>query len=335
MTKPVSLELFAGCGGMALGLERAGFDCVALNEIDKDACASLRANRSEWNIIQSDAKDVDWTPYRGRADLIAGGFPCQAFSHSGKRLGFADTRGTLFHEFARAVSEIKPTCFLAENVKGLLTHDSGRTLSTILKTFESIGYSVFDPILLDASLYEVPQKRERIFIFGCKNGLKGESVFEAPPRKPPTVMRDVLLPSFLYPNPVPDSPCGTYSERKKRLFSLIPPGGNWRNLPIEIQKDYLGAMFESGGGKTGILKRLSLDAPSVTILTSPSQKQTERCHPFEDRPLSVRESARVQTFPDEWVFCGSTASQYRQIGNAVPVNLAEALGKRVIEWLSA
>jgi len=132
----------------------------------------------------------------------------------------------------------------------------------------------------------------------------------------------------------PSSSGTEYNDEKKRLFDMIPEGGCWVNLPKDLQKSYLGKSYESGGGKRGILKRLSMDKPSLTLLTTPSQKQTERCHPIQTRPLQVLEYARIQTFPDEYKFYGSTSQIYKQIGNAVPVNLARALANAVKNVLS-
>lgn len=321
-----SVELFAGGGGLALGLEKANFHHLALNEFNKDACTTLKTNRPNWNVIEKDVSLVDWKNFHGKVDLVTGGFPCQAFSYSGKRLGFDDTRGTLFYEFGRCVKEISPIAFLAENVKGLLTHDNGNTLKTILNSFSDLGYHVFEPLLLNANLYEVAQKRERIFIFGVKKEFATFFNFTKPVEHPPIILKDILEPGLYYNNFPPISPYTPYSEKKKKFFQLIPEGGNWKNLSKDLQKEYLGSMFESEGGKTGILRRLSMSEPSVTLLTSPSQKQTERCHPKEIRPLTIREAARVQSFPDDWLFSGSVASQYKQIGNAVPVNLAFHVG---------
>jgi DNA (cytosine-5)-methyltransferase 1 len=134
-TKPVrdyySIELFAGAGGLALGPEKAGFKAVLLNEIDKDACQTLRDNRHDWGVRQDDITNIDFKSFAGEVDFLSGGFPCQAFSYAGKKLGFEDTRGTLFYQFARAIKEIQPKDFLGENVRGLLKHDHGRTLSSI------------------------------------------------------------------------------------------------------------------------------------------------------------------------------------------------------------
>lgn len=328
-----SLELFAGAGGLALGLEKAGFKTLALNEFDKNACQTLRNNRPNWNVIEGDIHKVNFKNFEGKIDLLSGGFPCQAFSHSGKRLGFEDTRGTLFYEFARAIKEIKPTCFLAENVKGLLSHDNGNTIKTIIDVFSDLGYFVFSPLLLNANDYEVAQKRERIFLFGVKKELEKEFTFNEPVKKNKITLRDIFEKNDYYLQPIPSSKGVNYSEVKKKIFEKIPPGGYWRSLNIDEQKLYMGKMFDSGGGKTGVLRRLSLDEPSLTLLTSPSQKQTERCHPLEIRPLNIREYARIQSFPDDWIFSGSISSQYKQIGNAVPVNLAYHIGLNIINQL--
>lgn len=132
---------------------------------------------------------------------------------------------------------------------------------------------------------------------------------------------------------VPLSPGQEYPKRKREVMELVPAGGYWRDLPIEIQKAYMGGSFHLGGGKTGMARRLSWDEPSLTLTCAPAQKQTERCHPVETRPLSVREYARIQTFPDDWQFQGSTSSQYKQIGNAVPVNLGYHVGRCLIAML--
>lgn len=328
-----NIELFAGCGGLALGLELAGFEHVALNEFNKDACNTLKKNRPHWHIIHDDIKNLNWGKYKNTVDLLSGGFPCQAFSHSGKRLGLEDTRGTLFYEFARAIKEIEPLCFLAENVKGLLTHDNGNTLDLILKTFSELGYHVFQPLLLNSNFYEVAQKRERIFIFGVKKEFFHLFNFVAPTQFPQLFLKDVLLKSNYYPDILPKSPGAQYSDIKKKYFSKILPGHYWKDLSIEDQKIYMGKMFYSTGGKTGVLRKLSMNEPCMTLLTSPSQKQTERCHPLEIRPFNIREYARIQSFPDNWEFTGSITSQYKQIGNAVPVNLAKHVGAMIIKQI--
>lgn len=337
--KPVrafsSIELFAGAGGLAIGLEKAGFEAAALNEFDKQACNTLRANRPNWSIIESDIQNVDFTSFRG-IDFISGGFPCQAFSYAGNQLGFEDTRGTLFFEFARAIKESQPKVFLGENVRGLLEHDNGRTIEAIKSVISSLGYTLIEPRVLKAIFYKVPQKRERLMLVGIRNDLVQYAQFQWPSSyKRVYVLKDALKTGELYPNDVPQSIGQKYSKRKEEILRLVPQGGYWRDLPDELQREYMQGSYFLGGGKTGMARRLSWEEPSLTLTCSPSQKQTERCHPEESRPLTVREYARIQTFPDEWIFSGSLSSQYKQIGNAVPVNLAFAMGKSLIALLNS
>jgi DNA (cytosine-5)-methyltransferase 1 len=218
--------------------------------------------------------------------------------------------------------------FLAENVKGLVSHDKGKTLQTMLDAYESMGYSVQHKVLNSLN-YNVPQKRQRVVIIGIRNNIKKREIkpFEFPkPNNNILNIRDAL-------KNVPNSPYTPYSKKKSQILSLVPPGGCWRHLPKKIAKEYMGGSYYLGGGKTGMARRLSWDEPGLTVLCSPSQKQTERCHPDETRPFSVRENARIQCFPDDWEFCGSISQQYKQIGNAVPVKLAEAIGLQIKKYL--
>lgn len=328
------LEIFAGAGGLALGLENAGLVSVGAIEWDKHAAETLRKNRPNWNVVEGDIEGISDIGINkfvevNNLDILSGGFPCQSFSYAGQREGFADTRGTLFYPYSRILAETQPKIFIAENVKGLVNHDQGRTLETMLKIFENEGYTVFWNIL-NSWNYDVAQKRERIVIIGIRNDLiKKQKVPFAYPAvqeyKP--VLKDVL-------EGVPISPGMEYSEAKKKIIELIPPGGSWVNLPTNIAKDYMGASWNSGGGKRGMARRLSWDEPSLTLTTSPSQKQTERCHPDETRPFTVREYARIQSFPDSWEFSGGVGAMYKQIGNAVPVNMATYIGKAIINYLN-
>lgn len=326
-----SVELFAGAGGLALGMHLAGFRHVLLNEMDGMACATLRRNHPEWNVLEGDIHKVDFTPLRGKVDFLSGGFPCQAFSYAGKKGGLNDTRGTLFFELARAVREIQPKVFMGENVKGLLSHDDGNTLEIIRNAISELGYTLVEPRVLKAILYQVPQKRERLILIAVRNDIAEKFEFTWPdPYKRVMTLRDAFYAGELFRTDVPSSEGQTYPDKKKRVLDMVPEGGDWRDLPIEVQKDYMGASFYLGGGKTGMARRLSLDEPSLTLTCAPAQKQTERCHPIETRPLTVREYARIQTFPDEWHFEGNLTAQYKQIGNAVPVNLAYAIGRSLI-----
>lgn len=319
-----SIDLFAGAGGTALGLENAGLQHVFLNEFDKHAAATLRLNRPKWNVSDEDVHKVDFTPWKDKIDVVEGGFPCQAFSYAGKRLGFEDTRGTLFHEFARAVKETDAKIAIGENVRGLLTHDGGRTLETMVRTLQQLGYRVAYKVMRSQYL-DVPQKRERLVIIGVRNDIETPILF--PKERDYTIsLREAIG----------DKPKGSgqeYSESKYKIMKRIPEGGYWRDLSDKLQREYMKASYFHTGGKTGMARRLSWDEPSLTLTCNPAQKQTERCHPEETRPLNVREYARIQTFPDKWQFSGSTSAQYKQIGNAVPVNLGYYLGLAAINML--
>lgn len=312
-----AIELFAGAGGLALGLEQAGIKTLEYVEFDKACCETLKANRPEWNVVCDDIHNVDFTAYRDKVDIVTGGFPCQAFSYAGKKLGFEDTRGTLFHEFARCVKEVNPKIFLGENVRGLVSHDKGRTLATIIEVLESLGYTVQYQVL-NAAFHGVGQKRERIVIIGIRNDLNIEFAYPKPDDKM-TTLRQAL-------KDCPPSIGEEYSEKKRKVLELVPPGGCWIDLPEDVAKAYMGKSYYSGGGRRGMARRISWDEPSLTLTCSPSQKQTERCHPEETRPFTVREYARIQSFPDDWKFCGGITDQYKQIGNAVPVEMARRIG---------
>jgi len=312
--KPTVIELFAGAGGMALSLEKAGFETLLLVENDKDCVATLRKNRPHWNVVDEDIREVDFSSMK--ADLVTGGFPCQAFSHAGHKLGFEDTRGTLFYEFARAVKEIRPKIFLAENVEALIRNNGGKTLRTMMEILSSFGYNVQYRIL-NAVNYRVPQKRRRIIFVGTRKEIK----FEYPkPSKEIVTLRDAL-------HKVPKSAGEKYSERRKSMLKHVPPGGSWVDMPTPVQKRYMGKSFYSSGGRRGMARRISWDEPCLTLTCSPGQKMTDRIHPASIRPFTIREYARIQTFPDSWEFVGSISSQYRQIGNAMAVKFATALGK--------
>ena len=330
-----SIELFAGGGGLALGMEKAGFHHVMLNEFDHAACQTLKTNRPGWNVIEGDVHDIDFTPYRGKVDFLSGGFPCQAFSYAGEKRGFEDARGTLFFELARAVKEIQPKVFMGENVRGLFTHENGQTLQVIKDVIADLGYTLIEPRVLKAIMYQVPQKRERLILIAIRNDIADKVTFHWPaPYHKILTLRDAFYKGILYNIDVPYSIGQKYPQRKKEIMDMVPMGGNWNSLPLEIQKEYLKGSFGLGGGKTGIARRLSLDEPSLTLTCAPAMKQTERCHPLETRPLNVREYARIQTFPDDWQFCGKMDAQYKQIGNAVPVNLAAAIGRAIIRLLN-
>ncbi len=327
------LELFAGAGGLAIGLEQAGISCVALNEIDKFACQTLRTNRPHWNVLEGDICSFNFSEYADKVDIVTGGFPCQAFSYAGKKLGLADARGTLFYEFARVVKEVNPPICIGENVRGLLSHEGGKTLQGMISILDEIGYNVVPVQVLKAINFNVPQKRERLILVGVRKDIDIQYEYPKPYKKIYN-LRDALKKGELFDCDVPVSAGAKYPKSKIDVLDLVPPKGYWRDLPLEIQKEFMGGSFHLGGGKTGIARRIGWDEPCLTLTCSPAQKQTERCHPEETRPFTVREYARIQTFPDKWAFSGSLAQQYKQIGNAVPVNLGKEVGFSIVKFLN-
>jgi DNA (cytosine-5)-methyltransferase 1 len=363
--KPISISLFAGAYGLDLGLEKAGIQTVSLVEIEPDATKTICLNRPHLSpcAVPRDICEVSAQtlleeggqilgldrPLRAdELDLVTGGPPCQSFSTAGKRGSVGDPRGSLFMDFIRIVDKIKPRFFIMENVKGLLSAPirhrphacrglgfpqlepdemPGAALQVILAEMKRIGYEVVYALLNTAD-YGVPQVRERVIFIGYKGD---DSVTLPLPnhsqkgtgKQPKWLTLREGLKDLVDSQPefVP------YSENRLKYLRLLTAGQNWRYLPSELQQEAMGGAYKSEGGKVGFYRRLAWDKPSPTVTTSPHQKATDMCHPDELRPLSVRECARIQTFPDDWVFYGSTASKYRQIGNAVPVLLGEAIGK--------
>jgi DNA (cytosine-5)-methyltransferase 1 len=228
----------------------------------------------------------------------------------------------MFYYYAMFLHKLQPKIFLFENVKGLLSHDNGKTFTTIKNIFKDEGY-IIQYKVLNAWDYGVAQKRERLIVIGIRKDISEVCFFHYPQSfKYKPVLRDVI-------SDVPNGPGATYSKSKKDIFSLVPAGGYWRDIDSTIALEYMKSCWDMEGGRTGILRRLSMDEPSLAILTTPQMKQTERCHPTEVRPFNVKESARIQSFPDDWIFTGTVSQQYKQIGNAVPVKVAYEVGKKI------
>ena len=211
-----AIELFAGAGGLAIGLEKAGIKCVALNEIDKWACQTLRENKPQWNVLEGDIKSYSFKKYKDKVDLVTGGFPCQAFSYAGKKLGLEDARGTLFYEFARVVKETNPAICVGENVRGLVSHEKGKTLEGMISILDEIGYKVVPVEVLKAIHYNVPQKRERLFLVGVRKDIDVEYKYPKPYNKIYN-LKDALKKGVLYDSDVPKSPGSKYPEHKKQV----------------------------------------------------------------------------------------------------------------------
>lgn len=309
-----SIDLCCGAGGLTLGLEVVGIKSTLLVDSDKDCIRTLQHNGYR-QALRADIADLDYTQYR--PDILVAGFPCQPFSSAGTRQGLEDTRSNAFYQVLRAIKESKPRLWLLENVAGLATHNKGQTLKIILETLYCLGGSPF-LYYVNVVDYRVPQYRKRVII--CSHPLRLN------PSSSVLTLQDAL-------KDCPQSLGMQYSEAKRKVLEQVPMGGNWRSLPPEVAKEYMGKMYYSTGGRTGVARRLHWDKPAPTIPCSPAQKQTELCHPEKTRPLKIRECARVQTFPDDYEFIGSIASQYKQIGNAVPVILGKALGEAIVETL--
>ena len=346
------ISLFSGAMGLDIGLEKAGLNVVIGQDFDTSCVSTMHANGH--NVLGGDIRGIN--PQNlldlaglsvGEPFLICGGPPCQPFSTAGKRLGINDPRGSLFMDFIRMIDYIRPRFFVMENVKGIMSaplkHVSllerdendpnqklGTVLDVILAEFNKLGYKTVYG-LLDAVNYGVPQFRERFVLIGSRDN---EDIFLPIPthfhKHQNKEYQWKTVRSTITDLEFDDGECAAFSEERMKFLEMVPEGGNWRDLPSNIIPIAMGGAYKSGGGKVGFYRRLSYDQPSPTVVTSPVQKATMMCHPTQTRPLSVREYARIQQFPDNWIFTGTTAAKYRQIGNAVPVGLAEAIGKAVL-----
>ena len=345
------ISLFSGAMGLDIGLKKAGLNVVIGQDFDESCVKTMQANGH--NVLGGDIREID--PRKlleltglsvGEPFLICGGPPCQPFSTAGKRLGINDPRGSLFMDFIRMIDYIRPRFFVMENVKGIMSaplkhvplaerdendpdQRLGTVLDVILSEFDKLGYKTVYGVL-DAVNYGVPQFRERFVLIGSRDN---ESIFLPIPTHF-QMHQDKAYQWKTVRDAIADlefdkGECATLSEERLKFLKMVPEGGNWRDLPKDIIPIAMGGAYKSGGGKVGFYRRLSYDQPSPTVVTSPVQKATMMCHPTQDRPLSIKEYARIQQFPDDWIFTGTTAAKYRQIGNAVPVGLAEAIGKAV------
>jgi DNA (cytosine-5)-methyltransferase 1 len=321
------LSLFSGAMGLDLGLEAAGFNTVACADSDATCRKTISVNRPEMRVFE-DVTEV--TKGMDEPLIVSGGPPCQSWSTMGRRLGFSDPRGLLVMEFGRVVRELLPRFFVMENVKGLASMSSpdGRlALSVILDEFKETGYKTVHGVV-DAVNYGTPQFRERLLVIGSRDD---EGVFLPEPthfrRHQDATMRWKTLGGAIRDLEEDPGEYSPFSPKRAKWLEKIPPGANWNALSDEEKKEAMGGAFLSGGGKTGFFRRLTYEEPCPTLVTSPAQKSTLLCHPANTRPLSTREYARVQQFPDSWTFEGSLPDTYRQLGNAVPVGLGAAIGR--------
>jgi DNA (cytosine-5)-methyltransferase 1 len=362
-------SFFTGGMGLDLGLEQAGLIPTLANEIDRRCCETLRENRPTLLLIEESIETLTGDKLRKLRGnpkdvfLMVGGPPCQSFSSGGKRSALSDPRGNLIFEFLRLISEVRPQNFIFENVANLataavlhrpiserpgkhwslkkyagksvastdgnlpLSEDelSGSALRKILEVVSKLGYHINFGVL-DAADYGAPQHRLRFVILGSRDQ-------PAPNLPVPThgynIAPFVTVKDAIWKMRREPGSGSQYTPDVRRFFELVPSGGNWRSLPKDIQREALGGSYEAGGGKTGFYRRLAWDRPAPTITGRANRKGSALCHPDADRPLSVRECAALQGFPDDWHFSGAMNSQYQQIGNAVPVHLGKALGETI------
>lgn len=359
-----AISFFSGAGGLDLGIHKAGFNIRLCVELEQKYCRTLQTNNPGWNVKCGNIMNYNKAQVYQDAgmnvheevDFIFGGSPCQSFSTAGKRQAFDDLRGQAMLKYAEIIEEIKPKVFLLENVRGLLSSAlkhrkieergknslplseeelQGSAIKYLLSKFKSYNVQCR---LINAANYGIPQKRERVFIIGTrkdlkleflypkethnKNGSKGKSKWVS------------VSSAFERLKTIQKHNYVVYSEERLKYMKMIPKGGgNWRNLPKDIVKEAMGGAYNSGGGKVGFFRRIKINEPAPTLLTSPHQKSTNLGHPFEDRPLSIEEYLAIQGFPLEYNVAGSLIDQYTQIGNAVPVQLAYLMGNAIRELL--
>lgn len=358
--KPIALSFFSGAMGLDQGIEKAGFDVRLACEVDKFCRQTIALNKPNTALLTDinnyNAEDIRCAAGLDKSDeidLIMGGPPCQAFSTAGKRKGFNDERGNVFLKYIELCLELRPKYFVIENVRGLLScpmehrpHDQrgleypdlsedelkGGALNFIINRLEKSGYG-YSFNLYNSANFGTPQVRERVIIICSRDG-------KAPPFLIPTHSENgehglpkwnVLKQCI---SKIENHDHLTFPEKRLKFYRLLGPGQNWKNLPVELQKEAMGKSFYSGGGKTGFLRRLAWDKPSPTLVTHPAMPATDLAHPEQDRPLSVQEYKRIQEFPDKWELAGPIIQQYKQIGNAVPVSLGHAVGTLVFNLLN-
>lgn len=362
----IAVSFFAGAGGLDLGIKNAGFDIKLAVELMPTYCETLRNNFPGLNVKEDDIMTFNKVklhkeagiPMDQEIDLMMGGSPCQSFSTAGNRKAFSDPRGMAMLKFAELVSEVQPKMFLLENVRGLLSaslkhrpinqrgkenaeyeedEKPGSVLKYLLSKFK--GYTVEHKLVIAAD-YGVPQTRERVLFVGVRDDLKGKFVFPEPTHSKNGIDGKkawVTFGDLLKKMQVTEHHYQPYNAERLRYMKMIPEGGgNWRDLYAygeQTVRDAMNGAFLSGGGKVGFFRRISVNKPAPTVLTSPNQKSTNLGHPFEDRPLSIEEYIAIQEFPPNFKAAGTLSQQYVQFGNAVPVRLATVMGEAILKFL--
>lgn len=353
----IGVDLFAGAGGLSLGLSNAGFDMKLGIEMDKYSASTLQKNNPDQTVITEDICRLNPLLALKKnglkssdIDLIAGGPPCQGFSKSNMRSRTVENPlNNLYLEYFKFVKAIKPEIFLFENVAGLTLLPYGERYQEIIKFGKKLGYDIHEDIV-DSQDYGVPQQRKRVLIIGTKR--RTDNIFPSPERESRTTVRNAIsdLPVVENGNNIDELPYqknNGLSRYQKKMrensgktvrnnivtknselilsrYKHIPEGGNWRNIPASLMKNYRNPQNCHGW----IYYRLKWDSPSVVISNF---RKNMLIHPGYDRGLTVREAARLQSFPDNYIFYGTKESQQQQVANAVPPLMAEIVGKELIK----
>ncbi len=326
------VSLFSGCGGMDLGFHQYGYNIVFANDIDNDAVKTYRKNLGD--IVQKDIREIheDEIP---DCDVLTAGFPCQPFSSAGNRKGVADERGTLFHECIRIIKKKKPKAVVFENVRGILSiknDDGNKLIHTIEQMMDDVGYYV-DYKLVKASDYGVPQNRYRVLIVGLRKDLNKRFVFPKPIKSNKLTLRHAL--SNLKPD-IPNNEHWKLSPQSQEIVLYIKEGGSWKDIPYDKLPERMKNIRDNikKYKSPNFYRRYSWDEICGTITAAATPENCGILHPTEDRRYTVREIARIQSFPDDFVFeAGSIAGMYKIIGNAVPPRLAYEIAKQISEIL--
>lgn len=355
------MSFFSGALGLDLGLEEAGLEAVSFNEVEKVFCQTIRLNRPQVKLYESDIRELtakqllkDHKLKKGELFAVVGGPPCQAFSTAGKRNSLNDDRGNVFIHFIDLIEGLQPKYAVIENVRGLLSaalkhrpHEQrgngfpplsrdelpGGALKFIINKLNKAGYRV-SFTLYNAANFGVPQIRERIVMLASRDGLD-IPLLRATHAKEPGVGKKRWRTVEDAIGSIKKTTVQThvnFPEKRLKFFKMLGPGQNWRSLPEKHKEAAMGKSLHSGGGRTGFYRRLAWDNPSPTLVTSPTMPATDLCHPELDRPLSVEEYAAIQTFPKSFRFAGKVLQQYKQIGNAVPCELGRAIGNHLIQF---
>lgn len=345
----IGVDLFSGAGGLSLGAEMAGVNVVTAIESDPFAARTYQINHPQTLVLNEDIRAVKNLSIdrKGKPLVLFGGPPCQGFSTSNQKTrNRSNPQNWLFREFVRIADEIKPDWIVFENVKGIKETEKGYFVETITQEITGRGYTC-TPMVLCAADYGVPQTRARFFLIGS---LAGKKLCAPTTCLPLVTVREAIddLPSLenganqdqmkYKKKPTSDyarklrsnlEKCSGHlvtknSDSVVKRYAYIPQGGNWKDIPDELMENYA----DKSRCHTGIYKRLSADEPSVTV---GNYRKSMLIHPWENRGLSVREAARLQSFPDSYVFCGSIGFQQQQVGNAVPPLLAKHVFEQIIK----